>query len=134
MRKKSQDVTAREYVRAAKLAVVAMMDQHGLTQTDVARITGRSQAAVSRWLDPESPQFFDLHHYARLCIHLKIPPAVVLPPADWTEGRHQELLKYLIKLPVADLAFALSVHQLAVDTYGQNKAPAMRGLVEGGAG
>lgn len=134
MRKKSQDMIAREYVRTAKIAVAALMEQHGLTQTGVANITGRSQAAVSRWLDPDSPQFFDLHHYALLCIHLKIPPAVVLPPADWTEGRHQELLKYLIKLSTDDLAFVLSVHQLAAQTYGQQKAPTVRGLGEGGAG
>lgn len=134
MRKKSQDVTAREYVRAAKIAVAALMEQHGLTQTDVANITGRSQAAVSRWLDPDSPQFFDLHHYARLCIHLKIPPAVLLPPADWTPGPYAESLKYLVKLSPADLAFVLSVHQLAAQTFGQQKAPALRGLGETGAG
>ncbi|MGL4869888.1 MAG: hypothetical protein ACRC48_06710 [Aeromonas veronii] len=119
MRKKSPEALAREYVAAAKKALADLMERHELTQTDVARITGRSQAAVSRWLDTGTEQFFDLHHYALLCIHLKIPPAVVLPPADWTSGPYAERLKYLVKLPPDELAFVLSIHQLAVETYGQ---------------
>lgn len=117
-KRKTPDSTARAYVIAAKLAVAELMERYDLTQSDVSRITGRSQAAVSRWLDPETHQFFDLHHYALLCIHLKVPPAVILPPADWTPGTYQAVLKQIIKLPQRDLAFLLEVHQLASATYG----------------
>jgi len=118
-RQPTPDTTAREYVISAKLAVADLMDRYDLTQSDVSRIIGRSQAAVSRWLDPENPQFFDLHHYALLCIHLRVPPAVILPPADWTEGSYQAVLKQLIKLPERDLVFLLAVRDLASGTYGK---------------
>lgn len=118
-KKPTPERVARDYVIAAKSAVAELMDRHDLTQSDVARITGRSQAAVSRWLDPETHQFFDLHHYALLCIYLKAPPAVILPPADWTPGSYQAVLKQLIKLPERDLVFLLEVHQLASAAYGK---------------
>ncbi|QNF16123.1 hypothetical protein FT669_01785 [Aeromonas jandaei] len=77
---RSPDSVARQYVIEAKLAVASLMERNGLSQSDVARIIGRSQAAVSRWLDPENSQFFDLHHYAVLCIYLQIPrPLFFLP-------------------------------------------------------
>lgn len=118
-KKPTPESVARDYVIAAKAAVAELMERNRLSQSDVARITGRSQAAVSRWLDPETHQFFDLHHYALLCIHLKVPPAVILPPADWTPGTYQAVLKRLIKLPERDLYFLLEVHQLASAAYGK---------------
>lgn len=118
-KKPTPESIARDYVIAAKSAVAELMERNELSQSDVSRITGRSQAAVSRWLDPENSQFFDLHHYALLCIHLRVPPAVILPPADWTEGSYQAVLKQLIKLPERDLVFLLAVRELASGTYGK---------------
>ncbi len=118
-KKPTPESIARDYVIAAKSSVAELMERNQLSQSNVARITGASQAAVSRWLNPDTHQFFDLHHYALLCIYLKAPPAVILPPADWTPGSYQAVLKQLIKLPERELVFLLEVHQLASSTYGK---------------
>ncbi|MBZ6064689.1 XRE family transcriptional regulator [Aeromonas schubertii] len=113
----SDDDIARAYVMAAKLAVQDLMRREGLSRSAVADIVNTSPATVSRWLADGEPQFFDLYHYVRLCRHLRIPPAALLPPADWTGEGYQASLKYAIKLPERDLAFVLAVHRLVMETY-----------------
>lgn len=108
---------ATEYVMASKVAIRALMKRRGLNSSDVARLISVNPGTVSRWLSSSSGHFFDLHHYALLCIQLGIPPATLLPPAEWTDGGLQASLKYIITLPEKELAFLIAVKKLAEDCY-----------------
>ncbi|BEE07154.1 hypothetical protein [Aeromonas veronii] len=111
------------YVLAAKKSMLDFMKREGVSRSAVSSIIGTSPSALTRWLSDDPSQFFDFYHYVIFCIEMKVPPAVLLPPADWTSLEYQASLKYIIKLPERDLAMLLAIHKTICDNYPSAHTP-----------
>lgn len=120
MNKKSN--LSRAFVIRAKGVTRAVLKRHGMTNTATGKVIHVAPATVGRWLDDQTPTFFDLEHAAAICIHLGIPISYLLPPSDWLVGafhkthRHQQR-DQLMALSEDEIDWLLAVRAGAMACY-----------------
>lgn len=78
---------ARAYVVRAKGITRAVLKRHGMTNAATGKVIHVAPATIGRWLDDQTPTFFDLEHAAAICIHLGIPLSLICchPVTGWSE-------------------------------------------------
>ena len=113
---------ARAYVVRAKGITRAVLKRHGMTNAATGKVIHVAPATIGRWLDDQTPTFFDLEHAAAICIHLGIPVSYLLPPSDWLVGafykthRHQQR-DQLMALSEDEIDWLLAVRAGALACY-----------------
>lgn len=109
---------AQAYVVRAKGTARAVLKRHGLTKSATGKIINVAPATVGRWLDDQTPTFFDLEHAAAICIHLGIPVSHFLPPGDWLIGhRPSPQRDQLMALSEDEIDWLLAVRAGAIACY-----------------
>ncbi|WP_423056034.1 helix-turn-helix domain-containing protein [Aeromonas salmonicida] len=67
----------------------AILQDRGLSYSEVARLLGVNRATVRRWLRDDDPNCIDLLGLAELSYHLAVPVQQLLPITPWGNGQQQ---------------------------------------------
>ncbi|MFM5576888.1 hypothetical protein ACET8O_20235 [Aeromonas veronii] len=107
---------AKQYVRAAKAHMAAMIQDKGYTPPELSNVTRIPLSNLNRWLDPELETFMPLSAAFVIAQHLGISPRDVLPP-DEIGGMSQEryaALEIFLTAPVPHVALMAETYRKMV--------------------
>lgn len=106
-RKRYLTPIAKEYVILTKLKLARIMEEKGFNIETLSFASGVPQSTLSRWLDPDKPDFMGLADSVVVCEALGITVREMLADPTWREFDVEDerylYIRPLMKIPISHI-------------------------------